>query len=840
MNQLYYNKYLKYKNKYLNLKQLPNDYIQEGGSYQPTFFLYSVYDRHKDFLNDIKSLLIKKGWKESTVFPVDFMFLYFSYKIEPPILDTNQSKLVNLIKGSTFDNLTNNQLFIENYKYEYFVYPYKLIDVNNIVNINKRLALYPMFNSKNIDVNIRKIVFSKENIQEYIKLHPKFNKWMLRDVLDEPALKNGHIFDLFCIFIVKFNPFKVYIIKKKQYVKSNVMFDSEAINKESNNWHQSLIAVKNEFNKEETPLFFPDDCPDGWTKEETNEINKIIENSIKILFSHKIDINPDNNSKNAYFIFNAFIKLHERLPPIIMYILNTFSPHLHKHIVPALVSILIDNKDHPDFKKLEVRQLIDKNDYFISAYDKDSEEEELSGSLRIRFKDNSYIIRDVFVLENKRNLGIGKKLMIETINFLKKKKKPIVLYVDPENAVAISLYKKLGFKLIFKSDLFGDKYQYFEEASNNSIKRQVGISTNENIKIVIGDYNSYSISKIFNKKVHTYKENYEYDRTYSFGRIQPIVQIHKTFFVKTNNDNFDQAFTNQLIEKGYKESKKFPVDFIFVAGKSIFYKNRFNTKDSNWINLIYGNFKIDITNKYILHSRYEESNFIIKLDYITQDVIPNLDINNLKILKPIKPLDDNNRKGIRIIQSKEDIKSWLSKNKEYREWFLQDYIMDPDLKNGYKFYFKILILVKVEKDKLIQIYTFNDYYYVIAKEKYENGDWENNNKHDTYTQYFKSDKIVTFPNELPDKWTKKDANKAIENINEIIKKITITQGELYPEWNSVNGFEIFSANIMFSDKIPYLLEINAKIEYKDLNPIIPGIIETILEDKESEFMTKLI
>ena len=121
-----------------------------------------------------------------------------------------------------------------------------------------------------------------------------------------------------------------------------------------------------------------------------------------------------------------------------------------------------------------------------------------------------------------------------------------------------------------------------------------------------------------------------------------------------------------------------------------------------------------------------------------------------------------------------------------------------------------------------------------------NGDWENNNKHDTYTQYFKSDKIVTFPNELPDKWTKKDANKAIENINEIIKKITITQGELYPEWNSVNGFEIFSANIMFSDKIPYLLEINAKIEYKDLNPIIPGIIETILEDKESEFMTKLI
>jgi hypothetical protein len=99
------------------LKQLPNEYIQEGGSYQPTFFLYSVYDRHKDFLNDIKSLLIKKGWKESIIFPVDFMFLYFSYKIEPPILDTNQSKLVNLIKGNTFNNILDNELFIRKYKF---------------------------------------------------------------------------------------------------------------------------------------------------------------------------------------------------------------------------------------------------------------------------------------------------------------------------------------------------------------------------------------------------------------------------------------------------------------------------------------------------------------------------------------------------------------------------------------------------------------------------------------------------------------------------------------------------------------------------------------------------
>ena len=62
---------------------------------------------------------------------------------------------------------------------------------------------------------------------------------------------------------------------------------------------------------------------------------------------------------------------------------------------------------------------INKIDYFASAYI----DEELVGSLRIKFKDDSYIIRDIFIIENKRNLGIGKKLMIETLKFLFIKKK---------------------------------------------------------------------------------------------------------------------------------------------------------------------------------------------------------------------------------------------------------------------------------------------------------------------------------------------------------------------------------------------------------------------------------
>jgi len=45
---------------------------------------------------------------------------------------------------------------------------------------------------------------------------------------------------------------------------------------------------------------------------------------------------------------------------------------------------------------------------------------------------------------------------------------------------------------------------------------------------------------------------------------------------------------------------------------------------------------------------------------------------------------------------------------------------------------------------------------------------------------------------------------------------------------------------MFSNKEPFLLEINAKTRLKDCNLIIPGLISTILNDKENQYFTKLL
>ena len=132
------------------------------------------------------------------------------------------------------------------------------------------------------------------------------------------------------------------------------------------------------------------------------------------------------------------------------------------------VKVIIGDYRTYNIKKVlnSSKEIINKTDFIASAYI----DEELVGSLRIKSRNNSYEIKDMFVLEAKRNLGIGKKLMIETLKFLIIKKKPIILYVNPNNLNAIKLYTKLGFILVKKNDLFGDKYEYIYTKNNENVK----------------------------------------------------------------------------------------------------------------------------------------------------------------------------------------------------------------------------------------------------------------------------------------------------------------------------------------------------------------------------------
>jgi GNAT superfamily N-acetyltransferase len=75
------------------------------------------------------------------------------------------------------------------------------------------------------------------------------------------------------------------------------------------------------------------------------------------------------------------------------------------------------------------------------------ENEEIVASLYVNKYQESYLIRDVFVLESQRRKGYGRKLLEEILGFLRPKNIPIYIHVRPTNKIALSLYEKIGFKI---------------------------------------------------------------------------------------------------------------------------------------------------------------------------------------------------------------------------------------------------------------------------------------------------------------------------------------------------------------------------------------------------------
>lgn len=89
---------------------------------------------------------------------------------------------------------------------------------------------------------------------------------------------------------------------------------------------------------------------------------------------------------------------------------------------------------------------------FTDVYDKVILVAEYSGKIvgfiqGFPITDKEWLINAIAVSPNYRRKGIGQKLVKELISYLHHRGwKKIILYVKPNNAPAIRLYKKLGFK----------------------------------------------------------------------------------------------------------------------------------------------------------------------------------------------------------------------------------------------------------------------------------------------------------------------------------------------------------------------------------------------------------
>ena len=98
-----------------------------------------------------------------------------------------------------------------------------------------------------------------------------------------------------------------------------------------------------------------------------------------------------------------------------------------------------------------------------------------------------------------------------------------------------------------------------------------------------------------------------------------------------------------------------------------------------------------------------------------------------------------------------------------------------------------------------------------------------------------------FDERLPDNWSKQDRDGANQKINETIKTIFKNQIDLIPDWNGKNGFEVFGADIMFENKKPIILEINARMGWGSRKiEIIPGLMNLILDTHNTDEFIRIL
>jgi len=351
--------------------------------------------------------------------------------------------------------------------------------------------------------------------------------------------------------------------------------------------------------------------------------------------------------------------------------------------------------------------------------------------------------------------------------------------------------------------------------------------------------------------INYYNKYYKYIEKYKllYNYNQLGGKKENTFYIKTDDTKFDSYMKKNLIKKDWEESNKYPVNFIFIQGESSYYRNKFDSKQSDWISLLKGKSKEQITNKFILHKNFNNSDFFKHADFIENNNLTKLDLPT-SFVKILKPSEGFAGKGIKIVKNKKEIEDWLNENNKYKQWLLEDYIMNPDLLDNHKFNIRVHILVKVMNNKS-EIYISNIKFYVKAVNKYKPNNYDDKSIHDTHYQKMTpiifpinielKNRIsnIDYNIEKPDNWDTDDINNSIEDINKIIQIIFTNQYDFEPEWNAKNGFELFGADFMFENKKTYLLEINQKTGLKDTELIIPGIIDTVLGNSKNEYFTKL-
>jgi hypothetical protein len=284
---------------------------------------YYVKTDSEEFTNAMKEELEKYGMKESSNFPVDFVFFSGKSEYYKNRINLKKSLLTNLIQ---YPSITDKSKLYEKFKGESFI--------KDSITITDKIPELPSsflkilkpvdgFSGKDI-----RVVQTREEIEEWINKY-KHPKWALQEYIKEPALIDGHKFHLRVHVLVIDT--RVYVCNKSEILTSKKPYKPD-------NWHDTDIHDTH-FKSTTKIRYYPETLPDGWKrKTEIKDIFKIVLKDIKL----KPDLGW--NSKNSYYIFGADVMFEKRKPILIEFNERPALGEESIYIIPELLKTLFNKK----------------------------------------------------------------------------------------------------------------------------------------------------------------------------------------------------------------------------------------------------------------------------------------------------------------------------------------------------------------------------------------------------------------------------------------------------------------------------------------------------------------
>ena len=284
---------------------------------------YCVKTDCKEFTNAMKKELEKYGMKESSNFPVDFVFFTGRSEYYKNRINLKKSLLTNLIQ---YPSITDKSKLYEKFKGESFIKD-SITITDKIPELPSSFLkiLKPVDGFEGRDI---RVVQTREEIEEWMNKH-KHPKWALQEYIKEPALINGLKFHL-RVYVLVIDT-RVYVCNKSEFYTSKKPYKPD-------NWDDNDIHESNYYTTPIKEQYYPETLPDGWKrKTEIKDIFKIVLKNIKL----KPDLGW--NSKNSYYIFGADVMFEKRKPILIEFNKRTGLEE-ELFIIPELLKTLFSNK----------------------------------------------------------------------------------------------------------------------------------------------------------------------------------------------------------------------------------------------------------------------------------------------------------------------------------------------------------------------------------------------------------------------------------------------------------------------------------------------------------------